>query len=310
MSIRGGLLIASKAVATLVLLWVALGRVDWTVVGLRLNGVAPLFEVAALIVLALQFVITAFRWCLITRIAGYHMSAAQAFRLTLIGAFFNQTLPSTIGGDGARIWLMVKAGAAPRVATYSVLADRIVGLLSLIVLAVACLPWSLAVSDANGRISLIVCALGSLGAAAVFLLFGRVDASWTRRWWATRHIGEVSRLAWRLLSAPGSAFAITTSSMVLHVATVLAVWLIAQGIGAPLSPFQALVIVPPILLITMVPISIGGWGVRETVMVVAFSSLGLSATDGLIVSVLFGAATFLVSAVGGLAWISSTHAPR
>jgi uncharacterized membrane protein YbhN (UPF0104 family) len=311
MSIRGRVLIASKVAATAGLLWFALGRIDWAVVGLRLNAVVPLFGVAALIVLALQPLLSAWRWRLIARYSGFGMTIAQAFRLSLIGAFFNQALPSSLGGDGARIWLSVRGGAAPRAATYSVLVDRVAGLLWLIVLAVACLPWWLAiVSDATGRISLVVCALGGLVAIGAFLLFGRIEAQWTRRWWATRHFGDVSRLAWRLLSAPIPGSAIAVLSLTLHAATVGAVWLIAQGIGAPLDVFQALIVVPPTLLITTVPISIGGWGVRETVMVVAFSFLGLAETDGLIVSVLYGAATFLVGAVGGLAWISTAQAPH
>jgi uncharacterized membrane protein YbhN (UPF0104 family) len=310
MSIRGRVLIASKVAATAGLLWFALGRIDWAVVGLRLNAVVPLFGVAALIVLALQPLLSALRWRLIAGYSGFGMTIAQAYRLSLIGAFFNQALPSSLGGDGARIWLLVKGGAVPRAATYSVLVDRVMGLLWLIVLAVACLPWSLAiVSDATGRISLIVCALGGLVGIGLFLLFGRVDAAWTRRWWATRHLGDVSRLAWRLLSAPAPGSAIAVLSLTLHAATVGAVWLIAQGIGAPLDVLQALIVVPPTLLITTVPISIGGWGVRETVMVVAFSFLGLAETDGLIVSVLYGAATFAVAAVGGLVWISTTKAP-
>jgi uncharacterized membrane protein YbhN (UPF0104 family) len=310
MSIRGRVLIAAKVVATAGLLWFALGRIDWAVVGLRLNTVAPLFGVAALIVLGLQPLLSAWRWRLIARYSGFTMGIAQACRLSLIGAFFNQALPSSLGGDGARIWLLVKGGTAPGAATYSVLVDRVMGVLWLIVLAIACLPWSLAiVSSSTGRISLIVCALGGLIAIGAFLVFGRIEAHWTRRWWATRHLGDVSRLAWRLLSAPASGSAIAALSLALHAATVGAVWLIAQGIGAPLGVLQALIVVPPTLLITTVPISIGGWGVRETVMVVAFSFLGLAETDGLIVSVLYGAGMFMVGAIGGLVWISTVQAP-
>ncbi|HEX4553220.1 MAG TPA: lysylphosphatidylglycerol synthase transmembrane domain-containing protein [Xanthobacteraceae bacterium] len=302
-------MIALKVVATGGLLWFALGRIDWAVVGLRLNTIVPLFGIAALIVLGLQPLLSALRWRLIAGHSGFNMSVAQACRLNLIGTFFNQTLPSSLGGDGARIWLLVKGGTAPSAATYSVLLDRVMGVLWLIILAVACLPWSLAiVSNSAGRMSLIVCALGGLAAIGVFLSFGKLDAAWSRRWWATRHAGDVSRLAWRLLSAPAPACAIAVLSLTLHAATVGAVWLIAQGVGAPLGIFQALIVVPPILLIATVPISIGGWGVRESAMAVAFSFLGLAETDGVIVSVLLGAGMFIVGAAGGLVWIATAQA--
>jgi len=64
---------------------------------------------------------------------------------------------------------------------------------------------------------------------------------------------------------------------------------------------------PPIMLITMMPISIAGWGVREATMMVAFGYAGLAQTDGTVVSILFGAVYFIVGAIGGLVWIFSAE---
>jgi len=66
-------------------------------------------------------------------------------------------------------------------------------------------------------------------------------------------------------------------------------------------------LIPPILLITMMPISIAGWGVREATMMVAFGYAGLAQTDGTVVSILFGAVFFIVGGVGGLVWIFSAE---
>jgi hypothetical protein len=77
-----------------------------------------------------------------------------------------------------------------------------------------------------------------------------------------------------------------------------------------LAPTAALFLVLPVILITIVPISIAGWGIRESAMVVAFAYAGLPDTDGLLVSLLFGAATFLVGAIGGLVWISGSDSER
>ena len=64
---------------------------------------------------------------------------------------------------------------------------------------------------------------------------------------------------------------------------------------------------PPIMLITMMPISIAGWGVREATMMVAFGYAGLAQTDGTVVSILFGAVYFILGAIGGLVWIFSAE---
>ncbi len=66
-------------------------------------------------------------------------------------------------------------------------------------------------------------------------------------------------------------------------------------------------LIPPISLITLIPISIAGWGVREQSMQVAFSYAGLSAADGVTISLLFGAVYFIVGAAGGLAWLLSSE---
>jgi hypothetical protein len=68
---------------------------------------------------------------------------------------------------------------------------------------------------------------------------------------------------------------------------------------------QVFQLVPPVMLITMLPISIAGWGVREATMGLAFGYAGLMSNEGVNVSLLFGAVSFLVGVFGGLVWILS-----
>ena len=77
-----------------------------------------------------------------------------------------------------------------------------------------------------------------------------------------------------------------------------------DGNAAPADFEQTLLLIPPIALITMLPISIAGWGVREATMMVAFGYAGLAQTDGTVVSILFGAVYFIVGGLGGLVWLA------
>jgi hypothetical protein len=95
--------------------------------------------------------------------------------------------------------------------------------------------------------------------------------------------------------------------MTIHLLTVMTVWLIAQSILAAGQPAQLLVLVPPVMLLTTLPISIAGWGLREATMMVAFGYAGLPRADGLTVSLLYGAAIFAVGVAGGLFWILSSE---
>jgi hypothetical protein len=70
---------------------------------------------------------------------------------------------------------------------------------------------------------------------------------------------------------------------------------------------QIFQLVPPVMLITMLPISIAGWGVREATMGLAFGYAGLIANEGVNISLLFGAVYFIVGAIGGVVWILSAE---
>ena len=85
--------------------------------------------------------------------------------------------------------------------------------------------------------------------------------------------------------------------------SVTAAWCLAKAVAAPLEWSQALLLVLPVLLIATIPLSIAGWGTRETAMVLAFGYAGLPESDGLIVSVLLGIAMFAAGLPGGVIWI-------
>jgi glycosyltransferase 2 family protein len=70
---------------------------------------------------------------------------------------------------------------------------------------------------------------------------------------------------------------------------------------------QIFQLVPPVMLITMVPISIAGWGLREATMGLAFGYAGLMANEGVNISLLYGAVSFIVGLIGGLVWILSAE---
>ena len=73
---------------------------------------------------------------------------------------------------------------------------------------------------------------------------------------------------------------------------------------------DSLLLIPPVVLVAAVPVSIAGWGVRENAMIAAFVYAGLPDGDGLLVSVLFGAGSFVIGALGGMAWIFSANRIR
>ena len=286
------------------LLYLALAGVNFPAIQARLGQINLLWIAAAIAAALLQIGIAALRWREIANVCNAHLSVHSALRFNLIGAFFNQTLPSTIGGDGARLWLLQRHGASWQAATYSVLVDRAVGLIVLAVIIVVSLPWSLRMIDSDhGRIALALLDLAALGGSIAFLVFGRLTWRWIQDIWPARHLHGCAKLADRVMFDRQIGPRVLFLAVVNHLLSVVIAFCAGLAIAAPVSFAQMVLLIPPINLITLIPISIAGWGVREQSMQVAFSYAGLSAADGVTISLLFGAVYFIVGVVGGLAWL-------
>lgn len=302
------LFLTIKIIISAGLLYLALRKVNLAELASRINIASLGWIGMAIAVTFLQIFVGVLRWREISTECGAPLGLRQAMRFNLIGAFFNQTLPSSIGGDAVRLWLVARGGAGWRAATYSIFVDRAVGLIALAAVIVASLPWSLRlIGDSAGRSALLFVDMTALAGGAGFLLLGWLPWSWLKRWWGTHHIHACSVIANRVIFSRQHGPAIAALSLLVHVLAVVIAWCVVQSIAAPVSFGQAFQLVPPVMLITMLPISIAGWGVREATMGLAFGYAGLLTNEGVNVSLLYGAVTFLVGAFGGLVWIFSAE---
>ena len=137
------LLSTIKILISAALLYLALRKVNLTELASRIDNLASLGWIGlAIAVTFLQIFVGVLRWREISAECGAPLRTRQAMRFNLIGTFFNQTLPSSIGGDAVRLWLVARGGAGWRAATYSIFVDRAIGLIALAIIIVASLPWS------------------------------------------------------------------------------------------------------------------------------------------------------------------------
>jgi len=300
---RGLLLFATKVAISLALLYVAVRFVNFGILRERLYRLDYFWIAAALIALGLQLTLASFRWQRIADFGGVRLSAGRAVLYTLIGSFFSQVLPSTVGGDAARIWLLARDAGAWKNAIFSVLIDRISGLIWLAVLVLFCLPWSLAlIANPVGRSALVLIGLAGAAAPAGLLMLSLLGGTSIGRWRAVRHLAEIARTVWTVLTSARTGAAVAVISVTVHLMTVAVLWFCSQAIGSSFTFLNSLLLIPPVILISAIPVSIAGWGVRESAMIAAFTYAGLPESDGLLVSILFGASSFVIGIAGGIAW--------
>jgi glycosyltransferase 2 family protein len=307
-AMRRILLSTMKILVSGALLYFALRKANFSDLTSRIDITSLFWIGSAIIVTFLQVFIGALRWREICADCAAPLTTTQAMRFNLIGSFFNQTLPSAIGGDAVRLWLLARTGAGWRAATYSVFVDRAFGLIALATIVVASLPWSYKlIEDPDGRSALLFVGFTALAAGVCFLILGRLPWPWLKRWWGTQHFYACSVIANRLIFSRDRGPTLALLSLLIHVLAAVIAWCVARSIAAPVSLEQVLQLVPPVMLITMIPLSIAGWGIREASMGLAFGYARLATSEGVNVSLLFGAVYFIVGAFGGLIWIFSAE---
>ncbi len=296
--------LAKGAVSTL-LVWLLLRNRDLGALLRQMLAVerGPLVLAGGLLwVLAVP---SALRWSTILGAMGYALRLRILFPLVLIGLFFNLTLPSTIGGDAVRMWKIHRLGLPGTAAVVSVMIDRLVALLAILVLVLVSAPALFAlIPDRAARVGvLLLLAAGFLAFAAAMVL-DRLRLAFSR-FRLLRGLAQLSADLRRVLLVPRTAAPALLFSLLNQGGVVGVVGFLAHGLGVPVGWLQCLVIVPLAILVTVLPISIAGWGVREGAFVTGFGLVGVPAADALALSVMFGLLNTLICLPGGLVWLAS-----
>jgi uncharacterized protein (TIRG00374 family) len=306
-----GLLLRLAGSALLILL---LGRfLDLDVDQITSRTLEPAWLVLGLAVLLAQTLVAAARWGLVVRGLTLQASRSDILRILLVGLFFNQTLPSSVGGDAVRVWQLRRVGNRGAAATTSVVLDRLIALLALLPLMVLGI-LRLADDLANGVLApvLVLITVGTAAGSFVLLMLHRLP-----RRHLTGHataLRTMSAGADRLLRTPSAVVPAFALSVVIHLTTGVSVYLLARGLDVPLSLGDAIVLTPLVLLVTTVPVSFAGWGLREGAMVLILAMIGIREGDALTLSVAFGLSVMATGVPGGVLWLLSgrptTFAPQ
>ncbi|MBI3453602.1 MAG: flippase-like domain-containing protein [Rhodospirillales bacterium] len=300
--LRSALSLIVRLTVTVGILALVLSRVDMRAFQAVLANVSILSIVAALAIGIVQVALISWRWRRVMRAIGIVIGFGFSLRVFMISLFFNQALPSTIGGDAVRAWLLRRAGHDLGPTVRGVLIDRLTALVGLIVLIAALLPFLFAGLGRQpatlGVAALIVAAL--VGFAAL-MLFERLPLDWHHM----RLVVQLAKLAAefrRVVFVRGTAIPVIGSAIASHVLVVISFYILARGLGLPLGFFNCLLVIPPIILAITLPISIAGWGVREGAVVAGLHLVGISADGALALSVLYGLISTAVGLAGGPLW--------
>ena len=285
-----------KALITLAIVWFLLQGMDLDTVIDHVLGIDAVYLVIATVLGWLLSVVASVRWHYVIQATGHRLTWYRTFQITMVGTFFNQILPSAMGGDLVRIPYAHQSGLPLGSAVSSVILDRVVAMSALVLLVFVSLPLAFSILDApHARWTLIAVAAGGLMGTAVLLGVAHIPGR-------LRHPVLEPVIAFSLslreAVAGHNALAVFVSGIAVHLVRVLAVYVIVAGMQLDIVFLDCLILVPPALLVTALPISVGGWGIREGAFVVAFGFVGLSPEQAFALSAVFGI-TILVAALFG-----------
>lgn len=292
------------------LLWQVGGQNTLT----RLRQMDPLNFSLALALYLVGIGLRAWRWQGLLTALQHRIRLSRLTELYFVGTFFNNMLPTGIGGDVVRVYEVAKDGVGGAAAASSVLVDRATGLITLMATALVTLGVAVAlrpglVAPSVAGVIVLVSAgvlagtLAMMGADTLRRLLGRVGflAQWLDK-------PGVRRFAQSFAAYRGSAL-----SQALLLSTVFNFQLIATnyflGAGLHINTLMDtpllyyLLFIPIISFVLSLPISVAGLGAREAAYVALFSSVGAPADQALALSLAFYAVNVLTGAVGGVLYL-------
>jgi glycosyltransferase 2 family protein len=241
--------------------------------------------------------VSSYRWQLLARTLGFQDRFGRFVALYYVGMFFNLFLPTSIGGDVVRAWSLGKkqATSEPRTkaALLSVISERFSGLLALLLLA-----GVTAFVGAEGLPSWAFTTVwGLVAAGGLGLIMLPVVARWHSKLRALAQglsLYRGHRRTWLI------AFGL---SLIVQVAAVAEVWLLGSALHLPASFAVYAIAVPLTTLLTMLPITVNGVGVREGALAVLLAPAGVTSAGALALGALWFVVLLAASLLGGIVYL-------
>lgn len=258
-----------RAVGTVLFLWLILRNVDLgTILSLLGDLSGWLYGVVLGMFLVNQF-LTALRWKILLKVVNVQIPLLALYKVVLYGQVLSRILPSTIGGDTARIGYLLAGQPDQKSESVSAtLMDRVLGLFALMTIVLITLPFA-GVLDGKSAGWLFL-SLGLVLGISLYLVYGHLGwlISFVKSWkiLQTRLGLRIKKWVKTFLKYRENKAGLAVTfilSLVIQVILVLGQYLtfIALGVQVPLK--QLFVAIPLVSLITVLPISLGGLGLRE-----------------------------------------------
>jgi uncharacterized protein (TIRG00374 family) len=298
---RVGLLLL-KILVVVLIGWVFWPQFRWNEFADALARTSGATALAVLTLFWFQAVMAALRWRWILRRLGHPLTTGASVEAWLVGQCASQILPAVVGGDAARIIRLRRYHVPTTDAVISVVIDRFAGFVVLVVLAAFTVPMLTAY-----KTTLIPDEIfWAVGVSCLLVGILLLSLRWTANTAVFRRIPRLAHVQTALRAVRPTKEGLLLFALIglgTNMTVIISAFLLGRELNPLMDLYSCFAILPLVSLLTFIPISIAGWGVREALMMSAFALIDVPATDALAVSIKLGLANLALGLIGGIVWI-------
>lgn len=309
--------LALKIAVSIILLTILLSRIDVGQLWGTLRRASFVWLAVALGIYFVNVVASSWRWRTLLAAQDVHMPLSTLIKSFMVALYFNNFLPSNIGGDFIRVKDTARAAGSKTMATIVILADRVIGLIALVLVAAL---GATMVAEIGGHVASPIWPswlwAGFIGGAIAFAPAVLAPAGVGRllqpltvlhpEWVGSRIDNLTSTLA-RFREHPVAILSCFAGAVFVQSTIVVFYIAVAHALHIPVQGWDLAVIVPLSFIVQMLPVSLNGFGVREATFTFYFTRVGLPIESALLTSLIAQALIMLFSVSGAAIWFSRGH---
>jgi glycosyltransferase 2 family protein len=312
-SARRYLVAALKIAVSLVLLVLLFSRIDTAQLWTTARGASIPWLAAALVIYAVNVIASTWRWYVLLDAQEVDVGRRWLLGSFMVASFFNNFLPSNIGGDVIRISDTAKAARSTTLAATVVLIDRGLGLMALVLVAAIGASAAGAVHPAALPIWPVWLWAGFLAGAAASAPAVFAPAGFSRLLqpltvfhpeWVGGRIDTLMSVLARFRAQPGALARCFGTAVFVQATMVVFYFAVAYALHLHVSLSDIAVIVPISFVVQMLPVSFGGFGIREATFSIYFSRIGQPIESAIAMSLVAQALIMLMSLGGAAVYVS------
>jgi hypothetical protein len=240
---------------------------------------SPIAAITVLALLAVDRGLMIWRWVILLRATGHTVLLKSAVWIYLVSSFIGSFLPAGVGGDVARAYTLTQRTSQGHDAVASVAVDRILGMLSILLVGLAGVAVSGQQTGAGMKQAVLIGAVAGVIGTVAFLSADQ----WVRRiippqWHATgagRIVLGLGDAVSRYRGHRGALASVLALSIGVQVLRILQAYVLGRGIGIDVPLAYYFLFMPPGLIALMLPVSVSGFGAPQVLMVWMLEPVGV-----------------------------------